>query len=127
VIRIDLNFFFVLTTALPRAKKTPLTEYNEAVQRLQRRCSMMSIAEHKSRFRRPSEPTAPATPNPTTNPPLEDPAATPGEDDDEGTLVDENVEEELEEASEEPNEIERILNELAVEPTVALDMDGVAG
>jgi hypothetical protein len=98
----------------------------------------MSVAEQKSRFRPPSEPTAPATPNPPTNPspPLENPATTPGEDDGEGMLVDESVERGPEEASEEPNEIKRILDELAdgiPEPTlvrlseedVALDMDEV--
>jgi hypothetical protein len=121
--------------SLTEGEKTPLTEYNEAVQRLQRRRSMMSVAEQKSRLRPPSETMATATPNPTTSPPLENPAAIPAEDDDEGMLVDEN-EGEPEEASEEPNEIERILDELAdgiPEPTlvrlseedVALDMDEV--
>jgi len=124
--------------SLTEGEKTPLTEYNKAVQRLQRRHSMMSVAEQKSWFRPPPEPSAPATPNPPTNPspPLENPAAAPGEDDGEGMLVDESVEREPEEASEEPNEIERILDELAdgiPEPTlirlseedVALDMDEV--
>jgi hypothetical protein len=124
--------------SLAEGEKIPLTKYNEAIQRLQRKRSMMSVAEQKSQFRRPSEPTAPATPNPTTNPPLENPAAAPGRDDDEGMLVDENVEEELEGASKEPNEseIERILDELAdgipeltlvrLSEDVALDMDEVA-
>jgi len=75
---------------------------------------------------------------PPTNPspPLENPAVTPGEDDGEGMLVDESVEREPKKASKEPNEIERILDELAdgiPEPTlvrlseegVALDMDEV--
>ena len=124
--------------SLTEGEKTPLTEYNEAVQHLQRRCSMMSVAEQKLRFQPLSEPTAPATPNPPTNlsPPLENPAATPGEDDGEDMLVDESVEREPEEASEEPNKIKRILDELAdgiPEPTlirlseedVTLDMDEV--
>ena len=98
--------------SLSEGEKTPLTEYNQAIQGLQRRRSMMCVAEQKSRFQPPSEPTAPATPNPTTNPPLENTAVTPGEDDGEGMLVDENVEGE-EEAPEEPNKIERILDELA--------------
>ena len=118
--------------------KTPLTKYNEAVQHLQCRHSMMSVAEQKSQFQPPPEPSAPATPNPPTNPspPLENPAVAPGEDDGEGMLVDESVEREPEEASKEPNEIERILYELAdgiPEPTlirlseedVTLDMDEV--
>jgi len=61
--------------------------------RLQRRCSMMSIAEQNREL------SAPATPNPPTNlsPPLENPAATPGEDDGEGMLMDRSVEREPEE------------------------------
>ena len=123
--------------SLTEGEKTPLTEYNEAVQRLQRRRSMMSVAEQQSRFQPPSVP-APATPNPPTNPspPLEIPIAAPSEDDGKGMLVDKSVERESDEASEEPNEIERILDELAdgiLEPTlvrsseedVALDMDEV--
>ena len=116
----------------------PLTEYNEAVQRLQRKRSLRSIAEQKSLLRPPSEPTATATPNPTSIPPIENTAVTRAGDslqDYKGVLVDEN-EAEPEEASKEPTEIERILDELAdgiSEPTlrrlsaedVSLDMDEV--
>jgi hypothetical protein len=60
---------------------------------------------------------------------------TTGKDDDKGMLVDENVEGKAKEACEEPNEIERILDELAdgipeltlarLNEHVALDMDEV--
>jgi hypothetical protein len=81
--------------------------YNEAVQRLQCRCSLMCVAEQ-----------------------------TPGEDNSKGMLVDESAEREPKEASEEPNRIEKILDELAngipeltlvrlSEEDVVLDMDEV--
>jgi hypothetical protein len=114
----------------------PLTEYNEAVKRLQCRRRMTSVAEQaKSLLQTPPEPTAAETSNPTTSPPLENPALTPaGGDlqDYEDMLVDEN-EGEPEEGL---TEFEKILDELADgvpeltllrlgEEDVALDMDEV--
>ena len=122
--------------SLTKGEKTPLTEYNEAVKRLQRRCGMMSVVEQaKSQMQPPSEPTATANPNPTTSSPVENPAVTPvGGDlqDNESMLIDENEGE----PEEGPTEIERILDELAEgvpeltllrlsEEDVALDMDEV--
>ncbi|KIM41147.1 hypothetical protein M413DRAFT_72593 [Hebeloma cylindrosporum] len=122
--------------SLTEGEKTPLTEYNEAIKRLQRRRSMTSVADQaKSLLPQPSAPSATATPNPKTTPPLENPASSRGEEDlqdYEAMLVDENKGE----PEEEPTEIERILDELAdgvPEPTllrlseedVSLDMDEV--
>lgn len=78
-------------------KMTFIAEYNEAVQRLQRRRSMMSVTEQKLRSQPPSEPPAPGNLNPPTNPspPLENPAATPVGDVGKGMLVDESIEREL--------------------------------
>ena len=92
---------------LAEGGRTPLTKYNEAIQSLQCRRSMMSIAKQKSQFWcQWSSDSWTNTPSPTTNPPLENPAATPDRNDSEGMLVDEDVEEELKGASEGPNDSE---------------------
>ena len=121
---------------LTEGEKTPLTDYNEAVQHLQRRCGIMSVAEQAKSvsLRLLSKPTAAAAPSATTDPPVEIPTPMVTENksqDYEGMSVDENVEED-----ERPTEIGQILDELAdgVEDTtllrlseedVALDMDEV--
>ena len=123
--------------SLVEGEKTPLTEYNEAVQRLQRRRRMMSVAEQaKTR----SVVLGPDTPKiPTPESPMDVQVATEeivygaqhNAEEEGGMLV--NLEDEEDEA---PTEIERILDELAEgiqEPTllrmceedVAFDMDEV--
>ena len=115
--------------SLTEGEKTPLTEYNETIQHLQRRRRITSVAE-QAKF--VSNTTGPRI---TIDPPIETPMVTPIENefqDYEGMSVDEN------EDSEEdgPTEIGQILDELVEgfedstllrlsEEDVALDMDEV--
>ena len=120
---------------LTEGEKTPLTNYNKAVQHLQCRHGIMSVAEQVKSvsLQLLSQPTATTGPSVTTYTPVETPTLMVTENnsqDYEGMSVDENDEDER------PTEIRQILDELAdeVEDTtllrlseedVALDMDEV--
>jgi hypothetical protein len=117
---------------LTEGEKTPLTEYNEAFQRLQRRRRIVSVAEQAQSLKPLPDPITATASSSTSVPLREDPAVPVGE-----YLQDyENMSVENEE-EEGPTEIEQILDELAdgrvQEPTllrlseedVALDMDEV--
>ena len=78
---VGLDSWQQLPGYLTEGEETPLTEYNEVVQRLQRKRGMVSIAEQAKNFLQPLSEPATATAPRSTTPPVENPTVIPVGDD----------------------------------------------
>jgi hypothetical protein len=127
--------------SLTEGEKTPLTDYNAAIQHLQRRRGIMSVAEQAKNHGHGlsqllSQPAASAGPSATSNPPVASEIPTPSTASEKEFLDNNGMSVDEKEEDEGPTEIGQILDQLAdgfEDPTllrlneedVALDMDEV--